>query len=68
MTAMKTTSFALAAIVVFFNTAVTVLAQKNFTVFGRSQTSEAALIGIMYDLKQTQTHEPTSVEDRKSVV
>jgi hypothetical protein len=65
MTAMKTTSFALAAIVVFFNTAVTVPAQKNFTVFGRSQTSEAALIGIMYDLKQTQTHEPTSVDPER---
>ena len=31
------------------------------SVFGQSQESEAALIGVMYDLKQTQSHQPTNV-------
>jgi hypothetical protein len=31
------------------------------SVFGRTQQSEAALIGIMYDLKQTPTHQPTPI-------
>ncbi len=31
------------------------------SVFGQAQQSEAALIGIMYDLKQTPTHQPTPI-------
>ena len=64
-TAMKTTSLTLATVTVLLITAVTSPAQDNSTVFGTSKTSEAALIGIMYDLKQTQTHEPTSVDPER---
>jgi len=30
--------------------------------FGQSKQSEAALIGVLYDLKQTQDHKPTNVD------
>lgn len=32
------------------------------SVFGQSKQSEAALIGVLYDLKQTQDHKPTNVD------
>jgi hypothetical protein len=32
--------------------------------FGRSEVSEAALMGSLYDLKQTQNHRPTAMEHR----
>jgi hypothetical protein len=34
----------------------------NSTVFGQETQSEAALIGVLYDLKQRQDHEPTDVD------
>ena len=36
-------------------------ADDTKNVFGEAQQSEAALIGIMYDLKQTATHQPTPI-------
>src|ERR1700677_1400660 len=35
------------------------------SVFGKSTQSEAALMGVLYDLKQTQTHQPTNVDPER---
>ncbi len=37
------------------------LADGRTSAFGQSQASEAAFIGVLYDLKQTQDHKPTKV-------
>jgi hypothetical protein len=37
-------------------------ADADSSVFGKSTQSEAALIGVLYDLKQTQDHKPTNVD------
>jgi hypothetical protein len=34
----------------------------NPSVFGQETPSEAALVGVLYDLKQTQDHQPTNVD------
>jgi hypothetical protein len=39
-------------------------ADDTASVFGQSKESEAAFIGILYDLKQTQDHKPTNVDAR----
>lgn len=36
--------------------------QDKHGVFGNTEQSEAAMIGILYDLKQTQDHKPTDVD------
>src|ERR1700677_40146 len=38
------------------------LADAQSSAFGSSTQSEAALVGVLYDLKQTQDHQPTSVD------
>jgi len=37
-------------------------ADNDSSAFGQSKQSEAALIGVLYDLKQTQDHKPTNVD------
>ena len=43
-------------------TAIGVLRAEEASVFGRTDNSEAGLIGILYDLKQTQKRQPTGVK------
>lgn len=38
--------------------------QDGDVLFGREKAGEAALMGIMYDLKQTQRREPTTINER----
>jgi hypothetical protein len=38
------------------------VAEGDSSVFGSSKQSEAAFMGMLYDLKQTQDHKPTSVD------
>ena len=40
----------------------TVIADDNNSVFGSAQRSAGALIGILYDFKQTQKHEPVPMD------
>jgi hypothetical protein len=41
---------------------ITCAADTDSSVFGQSKQSEAAFIGVLYDLKQTQDHKPTNVD------
>ncbi len=44
-------------------------ADSDANFFGQTKQSEAALIGVLYDLKQTQDHKPTNVDpDQYSAV
>jgi hypothetical protein len=45
-----------------FASTITCVADADSSVFGQSTQSEAALMGILYDLKQTQDHKPTDVD------
>jgi hypothetical protein len=41
-----------------------VWSQENHGVFGNAEQSQAAMIGILYDFKQTQNHTPTGVDSK----
>ncbi len=51
-----------AAMVGFLGNTVAVAADSGESAFGQSLQSEAALMGVLYDLKQTQSHQPTNVD------
>jgi len=58
----KDLSLLKACLFVILGSTVTCAADVDSSVFGQSKQSEAALMGIFYDLKQTQDHKPTNVD------
>lgn len=50
------------AMVILLASGAPCAAAADSSVFGSSTQSEAALIGVLYDLKQTQAHQPTNVD------
>src|SRR5271167_3791405 len=55
-------SFLVVCVVAVLGGALHCAADAQSSAFGKSTQSEAALIGVLYDLKQTQDHKPTNVD------